>query len=80
MVGRQKIIGNQEEIRFRTLMQLCKYYDPRRGRLIATYQTIAAELISLGVSWRYVADIWRNYKEKIIDSVNSNLAQALEHK
>ena len=79
MVGRQRISGNQEEIRFKTSLQLCKYYNPVTGRLTATYQKIAEELIPLGVSWRYVADIWRKHKESILDAL-VDLKRALAHK
>ena len=65
MVGRQKIIGNQEEIRFKVSMELCKHYNTRKGKLGGTsYQKIAQDLITLGVSPRYVGDLWRKHKEK----------------
>ena len=79
MVGQQRISGNQEEIRFKTSLQLCKYYNPVTGRLTATYQKIAEELIPLGVSWRYVADIWRKHNESILDAL-VDLKRALAHK
>jgi hypothetical protein len=80
MLGRQRISGNQEEIRFKTSLQLFKYYNPVTRRLTATYKKIAEELIPLGVSWRYVADIWRKHKESILDSAHVDLKGALAHK
>jgi hypothetical protein len=45
MVGRQRDSGNQEEIQFKTSLQLCKYYNPITRRLIVLYKKIAEELI-----------------------------------
>ncbi len=80
MLGWQSISGNQEEIRFKTSLQLCKYYNPVTRRLTTTYQKIAEELIPLGVSWRYVADIWKKHKESIHNSACVDLKGALAQK
>ena len=80
VVGRQRISGNQEEIRFKTSLQLCKCYNPITRRLTTTYQKNAEELIPLGVSWRYVADIWRKHKESILNSACVDLKGTLAHK
>ena len=81
MVGRQKIIGNQEEIRFKVSMELCKHYNTRKGKLgCKSYQKIAHDLITLGVSPRYVGDLWRKHKEKILNTIMYDLRHCLAHK
>jgi hypothetical protein len=72
MVGRQKIIGNQEEIRLKVSMELCKHCNMRKGKFSrALYQKIVQDLITLGVSPRYVGDLWRKHEEKIFNTMIS---------
>ncbi len=57
MVGRQKLSGKQEEIRFKVSLSLCKHVDPAAGSIrnrLKAYAEIVQELAQLGVSPRYM--------------------------
>jgi hypothetical protein len=62
------------------LVAAMQVLQPHHRELTETYQKIAEELIPLGVSWQYVADIWRKYGKSIIDSAHSDLNKALGYK
>ena len=62
MVGHKKLSGKQEEIRFQVSLALCLHVSPKTGSLknrLQAYAQVARELAPLGVSPRYVGDIWR---------------------
>ena len=62
-------------------MELCKHYNTRKGKLgCKSYQKIAHDLITLGVSPRYVGDLWRKHKEKILNTIMYDLRHCLAHK
>jgi hypothetical protein len=83
MVGQKKLLGNQEEIRFRVSLSLCKHVNPETGSIrnrLKAYAQVAQELGGLGVSPRYVGDIWRHHKDAIVDSLRHDLREELKHK
>jgi hypothetical protein len=83
MAGHKKLSGKQEEIRFKVSLCLCKYVSPETGSLknrLKAYWHVAQELGDLGVSPRYVGDIWRCHKDAIVDSLRHNLKDSLKHK
>ena len=62
-------------------LSLCKYIIPETDRLNAgAYSRIAADLIMLGGSPRYVGDIWRQRKKEIMNSLNTDLMKSLKHR
>ncbi len=82
MVGRQKLSGKQEDIRFKVPLPLCKHVDPATGSIrnkLKVYAEIAQELGQLGVSPRYVGDIWRHHKDAIVDSLRQHLGHVTFH-
>ena len=79
MVGRKKLIGNQEEIRFKVSVELCKHYNPERSRLVPKAREKIALLLSpLGVSPKYVGDLWLKYKQTILDTMGNDLREAVQ--
>ena len=82
IVGQQKLSGKQEEIRFKISLSLCKHVDPATGSIrnrLKAYVEIAQELVELGVSPRYVGDIWRRHKDAIVDSLRQHLGRVAIH-
>ena len=83
MAGHKKLSGKQEEIRFRVSLALCRHVSPETGSLknrLQAYAQVACELGQLGVSPRYVGDIWRRHKDAIVDSLRHDLREELKHK
>ena len=81
MGGRKKLAGNQEEIHFKVSLELCKHYDPARGQLVPqARKKIALVLAPLGVSPRYVGDVWYKYKESLLNTVGKDLVAEVKHK
>ena len=79
--GRKKLSGRQKDIRTRVTLSICKNIVPETDRLKAgAYVRISNELSSLGVSPRYVGDVWRKYKEQILDMLNKDLIESLKHR
>ena len=79
--GRKKISGRQEDIRTKVTLSICKNIVPETDRLKpGAYVRISNELSSLGVSPRYVGDVWRKYKEQILDTLNHDLMESLKHR
>ncbi len=74
MVGRQKISGKQEKIRFKVCISLCKNIMPETDHLKwGAYFRVSQELSDLGVSPRYVGDVWKKHKEDILYPLNKDL-------
>jgi len=74
MVGRQKLSGKQEEIQFKVCIFLCKNIVPSTDRLKRrAYIIVSQELSGLGVSPRYVSDVWRKHKKEILDPLNKDI-------
>ena len=79
--GRKKISGRQEEICTKVSLSLCKNLVPETDRLRAgAYARISNELSSLGVSPRYVGDVWRMHKKDILDPLNKDLYMSVKNK
>jgi hypothetical protein len=79
--GRKKLSGRQEDVCTKVTLSICKNIVPETDRLKAkAYERIANELSSLGVSPRYVADVWRKYKKQILDTLNEDLIESLKHR
>jgi hypothetical protein len=79
--GRKKLSGRQEDICFLVTLSLCKNLVPETDCLKAgAFIRIANDLITLGVSPRYVGDIWRKHKNEIIDPLNTALMKSLKHR
>jgi hypothetical protein len=74
MVGRQKLSGKQEKIQFKVCISLCKNIMPNTDHLKrGAYFSLSQELSDLGVSPRYVGDVWKKHKENILDPLNKDL-------
>jgi hypothetical protein len=80
MVGRKKLSGKQEEIRFMVCISLCKNIVPNTDRLKrGAYIKVSQELSGLEVSPRYVSDVWRKHKEEILDPLNKDIYVSKKH-
>jgi hypothetical protein len=79
MVGQKKLSGNQEEVRIKVSLCLCKYVSPKTGSItnrLKAYAQVPQELGQLGVSPRYVGDIWRRHKDAIVDSLKETILRS----
>jgi hypothetical protein len=73
--------GKEHEIRFKVCIALCKNIVPKTEKLKrSAYFRVLQELSSLGVSPRYVADVWQKHKGDILDLLNKDLYMLVKNK
>ena len=81
MVGQQQLFGKQEEIWFKVCISLCKNIVSKTDHLKrGVYFRVSQELSDLGVSQRYVSDVWKTHKEDILNPLNKDLYVSAQHK
>ena len=81
MVGRRLLSGKEHKIRFKVCIALCKNIVPETEKLKRrAYFRVSQELFSLGVSPRFVADVWRKHKGDILDPLNKDLYMVVKKK
>jgi len=74
MVGWRLLSGKEHEIRFKVCIVLCKNIVPETEKLKRrAYFRVSQEVFSLGVSPRFVADVWQKHKGDILDPLNKDL-------
>jgi len=81
MVGRRLLSGKEHEIRFKVCISFCKTIVPETDKLKRrAYFLVSQELSSLGVSPRFVADVWRKHNGDILDPFNKDLYVVVKKK
>ncbi len=81
MVGRRLLSCKEHEIRFKVCISLCKNIVPETDKLKRrAYFRVLQELSSLGVSPRFVADVWQKHKGDILDPLNKDLYMVVKKK
>jgi hypothetical protein len=81
MVGRRLLSGKEHEIRFKECISFCKNIVPETDKpKRRAYFLVSQELSSLGVSPRFVADVWQKHKGDILDPLNKDLYMVVKKK
>ena len=81
MVGRRLLSGKEHEIRFKVCIALCKNIVPETEKLKRrAYIRVSQELFSLGVSPKFVDDVWRKHKGDILNLLNKDLYMVVKKK